>query len=138
MKLPALETDNITELLLKIIKFAKKRRQVLMENINNVLSPGFIPRDLAVDEFCTLLNNAINEHISNRRLVLYDTDSIKFGMAGSFAIEPIVDSHAHELLGESQGRYLELQINKLLENSLNYKVAKELLEQKQGMFPIFE
>jgi len=137
MKLPVLQTDNVTELLLKIIKFTKRRQEVLTENINNVHSPGFVPRDLAVDEFCTLLNNAISEHILNRRLILCDTDSIKFGAAGSFDTKPIIDSFANDLLKENRDRYLELQINKLLENSLNHKVARQLLKQKQEMFSVF-
>lgn len=139
MNLPSLITDNITEILVKIIEFTQTRQKILSRNINNIHSPGFIPKDLAVDEFSDSLNDAIDEHIANRRLVLRDTENIKFGVSGSFKVKPVVDKHARELLEENRDEYIELQINKLLENSLNQRVAAGLLRQKQeGMLSIFE
>ncbi len=130
MKLSSLITDNITELLVKVIEFTRIRQKILTQNINNIHNPGFSPKDLAVDDFSELLTNALNEHITNRRLVLCDTDSIKFGPSGSFEAKPKVDRNAKEMLEEDRDKYLELQINKLLENSLNQRVAAELLKQK--------
>ncbi len=62
MNLPATTTDNITELLIKIIEFTQTRQKILTRNINNIDSFGFEPKDLEVDEFSELLHNAINEH----------------------------------------------------------------------------
>ncbi len=138
MNLTSLITDNVTELLVKIIKFTQTRQKILTQNINNVHNPGFVPKDLAVDEFSELLNNAINEHIRNRRLVLCDTESIKFGTGGSFEVKPITDKYAKELIEENPDEYLELQTNKLFENSLNQKIAAELLKKKEGMVSNFE
>ncbi|MHC4423924.1 MAG: hypothetical protein ACYSWR_04570 [Planctomycetota bacterium] len=138
MNLASLITDNIAELLVKIVEFTQARQKILSRNINNVHSFGFVPEDLAVDEFSQLLGEAIDEHIRNQRLVLRDTESIKFGVSGSFKAKPIVDEYAKELLEESRDEYLELQISKLMENSLNQRVAAELLRQKQGMISIFE
>ena len=133
MNLPSLTTDNITEVLVKIIEFTHTRQKILMRNINNIHNPVYVPKDLAVDEFSDLLNNAINEHIQNQRLVLCDSENIKFGISGNVEAEPITDKYSKELLGENPDEYLELQINKLLENSLNQRVAAELLKLKQGM-----
>ncbi len=138
MNLPLLITDNITELLVKIIEFTQTRQKILTENINNIHSAGFVPKDLAVDEFSDLLNNAINEHIQNQRLVLCDTESIKFGVSGNFEVQPVADKYAKELLEENRDKYLKLQINKLLENLLNQRVATELLRQKKGIVSIFK
>lgn len=138
MNLSSLITDNVTEILVKIIKFTKARKDVLSENISQMSIAGFVPKDLEVDDFSELMNNAINEHIQNRRLVLCDTKNIKFGKEGFFKIEPIVDNHATELLKNDPDEYIELQINKLLENSLNQRVAAELLKQKEGMSLNFE
>ena len=138
MNLPSLITDNITEVLVKIIKFTQTRQKILTQNINNVHSPDFVPKDLAVDEFSELLKNAINEHSRSQRLLLRDTESIKFGVNGSFRVKPAIDKYAQKLFEENRDEYLELQINKLLENSLNQRIAAELLKQKQGMISIFE
>jgi len=131
MNIPLSVTDNITELLVKIIEFTRSRQKVLVMNINNVYNPGFVPKDLAVDEFSELLSDAIDEHARSQRLLLRDTKSIKFGTAGAFEIEPEVDESARVLFENNPDEYLELQINKLLENSLNQRVAAELLRGKQ-------
>ncbi len=131
MNLTSLITDNITEILVKIIEFTRTRQKILTQNITNVNNPGFVPKELAVNEFSGLLNNAIDEHIRNQRLLLRDTENIKFGVKGSFEVKPMIDEHSKELLEENRDEYLELQITKLLENSLNQRVAAELLRQKQ-------
>jgi len=131
MNLSSLVKDNITELLVKIIEFTQVRQKVLTQNINSINRRGFVPKDLAVDEFSHLLNEAIGEHIRSRRLVLRDTENIKFGAHGFFTVKPSVDEYAKELLKENRDEYLELQIDKLLENSLNQRIAAELLKQKQ-------
>jgi len=138
MKLSSLITDSITELLVKIIEFTQTRQKLLARNISNSHSPSFTPQDLAIDEFSELLNRAIHEYIRRQRLVLCDTENIKFGISGSFQVKPVVDRFAKELLEKSRDEYLELQINKLLENSLNQRIAVELLRQKQGMISIFD
>jgi len=131
MNAPTMITDNVTEILVKIIEFTQTRQKILSRNINNIDMSGFVPKDLAVDEFSGLLNTAIDEHVRNQRLVLCDTKNVKFGAAGSFRVEASVDKYAKKLLEENRDEYLELQINKLLENSLNQRVAAELLKQKQ-------
>lgn len=138
MKLPSLTTDNITEILIKIIEFTKTRQKVLTRNINSIYNSGFAPKDLDVEEFSNLLNIAINEYMQSRRLVLCDTENIKFGINGSIKIKPTLDETAKKLLEKDRDEYIELQINKLLENSLNQRVAAELLRQKQRMISTFD
>ena len=136
MNLMSLITDNITEILIKIIKFTQTRQKILIQNIINVQNPGFVPKELEVDEFSDLLNNAIDEHVRNQRLVLRDTENIKFGGSGSIELKPVIDEHGIKLLEEDRDEYIERQISKLWENSINQKVAAELLRQKQGTIPI--
>jgi len=123
-------TDNVTEVLQKVIEFTRRRETVLYQNILNVKTTGFVPKDLAVDEFSKLLSEAVDEHILNHRLVLRDTYNVKFGEEGTFELAPVVDTNAGRLLEQDYDRYLELQIDKLLENSLNQRVAAQLLRQK--------
>ena len=138
MKLQSVVTDNITELLVKIIKFTRARQKVLVRNINSVNVRGFEPKELSVGDFSSLLNNAINEHIENRRLVLCDTENIKFGIGGSVEIKAVTDKFAQDVLEKSRNAYLELQIDKLMENSLNQKIAAVLLRQKSTSFENFD
>lgn len=131
-------TDNITELLVKIIDFTKSRNEVLINNVNNVHASGFIPKDLAAKEFSILMSHAINEHVQNGRLLLCDTENFKFGRDGNFEAKAFTDDDAYELLKTNPDDYLELQVDKLTENTLNQTIAKELLRQKQGVVTIFD
>jgi flagellar basal body rod protein FlgB len=124
-------TDNVTEILFMIIEFTHARQRILAQNIINIHLPGFIPKELEVEGFSDLLNNAIDEHIRSCRLVLCDTENIKFGLGGNLNIKPILDKNSKELLEENQEEYLKLQIKKLTENSYNQMIATELLRQKQ-------
>jgi len=136
MNLTSLLTDNITEILIKIVKFTRTRQKILIQNIINIQNPGFIPKELEVDEFSDVLNYAIDEHVRNKRLVLRDTKNIKFGTRGSIDIKPVVDEYGIKLLEENREEYIERQVHKLWENALNQKLAAELLKQKQGTIPI--
>jgi flagellar basal body rod protein FlgB len=128
-------SDNISEVLVKIIQFTELRRQILHRNMHNLDTPQFVPQDLPVREFAALLDEAVAEHLQNHRLVLRDTTSIRFGSNNAMQVHPQTDAHALTLLGTSRDAYLELQVNKLMENSLNRKVAEELLRQKCGTYP---
>ncbi len=136
MNLSLLITDNIAELLVKIIEFTQIRQKILVQNIYDINSFDFVPKDFLVDEFSDLLDDAIDEHIQNRRLLLRDTANIKFGAGGDIEFKPVIDTYAKEILEENQDEYIKLQINKLLENSLNQRIAAELLRRKQRAISI--
>ena len=138
MNLQSLLTDNVSELLVKIIEFTENRQIVLTRNINCMHISGFVPMDLAVDEFSELLNIALEEHIGIQRLVLCDTENIKFGDDGGLEVRAIVDDCSLKLLEESRDEYIEEQIDRLLENALNQRVAAELLKDRQEVSALFE
>ncbi len=138
MKLESCITDNIAELLLQIVKFTQKRQKVLFANINQMHSSGFIPMDMPLDEFCDQLNLAICEHTQKGRLLMCNTEHIKYQHGGDFDAEPIPDQQAQTLLNANRDEYLETQITKLLENTLNQRLATEMLKQNQQIFSLFD
>ena len=121
-------TDGITELLVNIIEFTNIRQKVLHQNINNMHISDYVPQELPIDEFSELLDDAIDEYIHSRHLPLCDSSNIKFG--GGLYVRSVSDRAALSLLEEDQDKYLESQIDKLMENSLNQRLAAELLRQK--------
>ena len=131
MNLPTMTTDNITEVLFKIINFTQSRQKVLIQNINAMYTAGFAPRDLPVDEFSRLMAQALAEYACSQRLVLRDGENVKFGVNGSFEVTPVIDEEARMLFEQNRDEYLRCQIIKMLENSLNQRIAVDLLKQKQ-------
>ena len=131
MNLPTLTTDNITEVLLKILEFTQSRQKILIQNINTMHSDGFAPRDLPVDEFSRLMAQALAEHARSGRLVLHDGENVKFGTNGSFEATAVIDENAKSLFEQNRDEYIHRQIDKMLENSLNQRITVDLLRQKQ-------
>jgi hypothetical protein len=121
--------DNVSDLLLRVIRFTQLRRAVLQRNIRGMSTPGYVPRDLPVIEFAEVLDNAITEHRQHCRLLFRDTANIRFGLGGTMRIRPLTDEYARALLQANPDEYLTLQINRLLEDCLNQKVAEELMRQ---------
>ncbi len=131
MNLSQTVTDNVTELLHKIVEFTDHRRGVLTKNILNCNIAGFVPRDLDTEEFATVMSCAVSEHIKSKRLLFCDAENIKFGQEGSFDSIAVVDEEAKMLFEKDINKYLELQMERLLNNLLNSKIARRLLEQRQ-------
>ena len=131
MNLPAIATDNVTELLIKIIEFSQARQKILIKNINLANNKGFVPKDLPAEEFSCVLNTALDSHIDNQHLVLQDTENVKFGSAGNFEVNATEDKCSLALLKSSRDEYFELQVKKLFENSLSQRAAAEMLKHKQ-------
>lgn len=123
--------DNICDLLLKVIEFTRRRHVLLSENVANIHVNGFQPLDFPVEEFSNLINDAIAEQICNKILVLRDSELVKFGEDGDFEIKSIVDEKALSLFNNNISAYLELQAKKISENSINHRLARDLLKERQ-------
>jgi hypothetical protein len=121
--------DNVSDVLLRIVRFTQLRRVILNRNICGIDVPGYVPRDLPVVEFAGVLDNAIAEHRRHHRLLFRDTANIKFGAGGTLRVRPLTDEYARTLLRANRDEYLALQINRLLEDWLNQKVAEELIQE---------
>ena len=131
MKLSTTTIDNITEVLTRIVEFTDRRRDVLTRNLFDYQTADFLPKDLPVCQFAECMTEAVSEHIRSKRLLLCDRKNVSFGEAGSFDVDPIVDSKAKDLLKSNTKDYLQMQIRKLSENLMNNRIAVELLKQKQ-------
>ena len=123
----ALADDNISDLLLKVVSFTGARRKIILQNIKNLNRPGFVPKDLPSAEFADSLNTALNEHITRRRLLLCDGKNVSFGQNGGFELKTVIDKKAEAVLKRDKDKYIEMQTGKLVENTLNQKLATVLL-----------
>ena len=132
MDLSSTTTDNVTEILVKIIEFTERRHGLLTNNILGINEPDFVPKDMDVTGFADLMGEAVSEHVRSQRLLLRDSNNIKFGASGNFKCKAIIDNHARHILTKDAKAYMQLQMKKLSENTLNNEVANRLLEHKQS------
>ncbi|RKY07116.1 MAG: hypothetical protein DRP66_07400 [Planctomycetota bacterium] len=131
MNISLTAADNITEVLSKILEFTERRRALITQNIMNVNTPGYEPKDMDVTEFADLMAQAISEHIYSQRLLLCDGKHVHFGREGSFETTSLIDERAAELLATDSREYLRYQTAKLSENLLNSHVAAGLLDRRE-------
>lgn len=131
MKTETQTIDNITEVLLRIIDYTERRRDVLTRNIFDYRTDNFCPQDLPETEFAQRMTEAVSEHLRSARLLFCDSDHIRFGGGGVFEISPVADEKSQALLRTSVRDYLKHQIQKLSENLMNNRIAAELLRHQQ-------
>jgi flagellar basal body rod protein FlgB len=119
--------SHLVDILEKIIDFTNLRDRIITDNILNVNKPNFEPHDVDAGEFADVMAEALKEYIANNRLILRDSNSIKFTENGSFECLPVCDKYAKKLFQNNIQQYIELQIARLSENLLNCRIAKEML-----------
>lgn len=124
-------SDNITEVLTRIVEFTDRRNKLIKQNIANANSDNYTPTDLDDAAFADLMANAVAEHISSNRLLLIDSENFKFGPEGKFESFPVPDYEAKKLLASDTKLYIKHQLKKMSENILNKKIASKMLLQKQ-------
>jgi flagellar basal body rod protein FlgB len=138
VKLSPPATDNLTELLSRIIDFTDRRKEILTRNLFDYRSSNFVPKDLPVHEFADTLTHALAEHIRNKRLLLEDRQNVHFYGNGDFDAAATVDKEASVLLEDDPQAFVQEQIHKLSENLIHNRLATELLRlkhQKESPFP---
>ncbi len=132
MNLLSLVPDNLTEVLLKILRFTELRHKVLYRNLQSAEEAGFRPQDMPAAEFASVLDHAVAEHLQSHRLVFRDTDNVRFGPSGSMELRASVDEHADTLLHADHQAYVQYEKKLCRENALNRLVAEGLLEMACG------
>ena len=137
MKIETETIDNITEVLLRIIDYTERRRDVLTRNIFDYRRDNYSPQDLPESEFALRMTEAISEHICSERLLFCDSEHIQFYGNGVFEIQPVPDPAAKDLLHRNVRDYLKLQIQKLSENLMNNRIAAELLRHQQQRHSVY-
>ena len=130
MKIKDRQTDNVIEVLCKILEFTNRRGKVLHNNIVNIGTEDYRPADLDAVTFADLMSQALSEHLISNRLILIDSEHIKFGPNGTFEALPVIDVKACQLLDVDTKQYLKQQMKKLSENQKNKKAAAQLIQQK--------
>lgn len=132
MNLLSLVPDNLTEVLLKILRFTELRHKVLYHNLQGADDAGFRPQDMPAAEFASVLDHAVAEHLQSHRLAFRDTDNVRFGPSGSMELRTTVDERADTLLRTDRKAYVEYEKQLCRENALNRLVAEGLLEMSCG------
>ena len=113
----------------RLAQFSGQRHRVVMNNIANLSTPYYRPKDLSVDEFRKTLGEAIERRERsanpNGKLDIRDTRHLDFHRDGIVAeAEP---SHENLMFHDRNDRSLEHEMQKLAENAMVYNASLQLM-----------
>lgn len=114
----------------RVVQFTQARHRVLTDNIANLSTPYFKPRDLSPASFQATLRDAIDQRRTRPNptagpLALRDTDELRFERAGLGAHPK--PSHQGILFHDQNNRDLERTMQHLAENTLMHNTAIEVM-----------
>lgn len=120
-----------TRMLEQAVSFTEQRHNVLLENIANVSTPGYVQKDLSVSDFQSSLRSALNQRNAslNDAFNPESTDSVDFGPGSSVSASP------HEVMTspvfhDKGVRGIESLMGDLADNAIAHNTATQLLKYK--------
>jgi flagellar basal-body rod protein FlgB len=80
-----LVTSNQIDLLERTVSFTEQRHKLILENLANVDTPGYVQKDVSVQDFQKSLSDAIEKTRQSFSASLdpEDTDTVQFGGSGN-------------------------------------------------------
>ncbi|QDU33162.1 Flagellar basal body rod protein FlgB [Poriferisphaera corsica] len=120
----------------RFVQFAGERHRVLTNNIANLDTPYFKPRDLSVNSFQAELSKAIGDRREQKNplrgeLNLMETDQIRFGKD---RIETKPEAMNEGIMfHDRNNRDLEVTMKDLAENAIAHNAGVELLKNQFEM-----
>ena len=124
-----------TRMLEQAVNFTEQRHQVLLENIANVSTPGYVQKDLSVPQFQASLRAAVEQ----RHTSLNDAfDPQSGGDAGIADDASQLYSAPHEVMAsplfhDRGARGVESLMGDLADNAIAHNTATQLLKYKYDM-----
>lgn len=128
--------DGAMPTLERVVQFTHQRHRVLSDNVANLSTPYFKPRDLSPRSFQAAMRDAIDRRRSSTNplsgpLRLDDTDELRFDADG-LKTRPR-PSHQGILFHDQNNRDLERTMQSLAENTLAHNTAVEVLRNEYSI-----
>lgn len=112
----AVTSTHVDVLLSGIIRLTTARSRLIIKNLVCKDEPGFIPHDLPIEQIADHLDTALD--LANG-LLLWQIESVR----------PQPDPYACHLLQMDPTGYVRYQKDRLIENLLNQRIARRMLDQ---------
>jgi len=118
-----------------LMRFSGARHRLIAHNIANISTPGFIQKDVSVQDFQRSLAKAIESRREGAggglagRLALESTDEVEIGPNGAMTLDPRTP-HGGILFHDRNNRDIERLMQDNAENMGVFRVASELLRNR--------
>lgn len=113
------------------MRLAGQRQKLIAHNIANISTPDFRPLDVSIDDFRSVLRDAVHQRRRETggmhgQLKLESTTELKFGRRGELALNPKTPQ-GNILFQDRNNRDLERMMQDLAENAAVFRTAGELM-----------
>ena len=127
----SLVSSSTIRMLEQTLSFTEQRHNVLLENIANASTPGFVQRDLSVNEFQDSLRQAVLRHreSTNGDYRAESGPTITFYGASRVAAQP-VEAPNSVAFHDRGVRSMEYLMSQLADNALAHNMTAQLLKGK--------
>jgi flagellar basal-body rod protein FlgB len=115
------------------VNFTEQRHEVIMENIANVDTPGYIQKDVSTSEFQSALRDAIDKQQHSYALSLdpQDTRHVQFGPGNSVQVTP-TEPRDVTAFHDRGVRSMEQLMGDLADNAEAHNMATAFLKDRYG------
>ncbi len=133
--LDSLISSPAIKMLEQTLNFTEQRHNVLIEDISNVDTPGYVQKDVSVDQFQQSLQSALakTRASNNDAYSPESNDSVEFDANGTdIAVKPAnaINSVAFHDRGVRNMEYLMTQ---LADNAMGHNTVTQLLKNRYDM-----
>lgn len=117
-------------LLERTVNFTEQRHQLILENLANVSVPGYLQKDVSVNEFQQSLAKtvALQHQVNDTNLTPKDTSTIRF-QGNSVTLKPKPVTSAQPFYDRG-ARSMEELMGQLADNATAHNVATAMLKGK--------
>jgi flagellar basal-body rod protein FlgB len=111
----------------QVVQFTAQRHQVLVNNIANLDTPGYVAQDLSMSDFQDALAKALGDQQAGGGPLMLSGRQVKTDSAGRLTTTPQPVSDLSVTFHDKGTRQVEKEMTALAENTLTYNIAAELL-----------
>jgi flagellar basal-body rod protein FlgB len=127
----SLVTSSGIRMLEQTLNFTEQRHQVLVENIANASTPGYVQRDLSVSEFQNSLRDAVRRKRQSNTGAYEPRSGNTISFYGSSGVSAEAMEETNSVVFHDRGiRSMEYLMSEMADNAIAHNMAAQLLRGK--------
>jgi flagellar basal-body rod protein FlgB len=133
MLIGSVTNDGALPVLEKLAAFTEGRHRVLLENVANLDTPGYRPKDVGLGQFQAALAEAAQRRSGKGdALQVGEQSGWRWDSDGSLKLQPQEVGPENILFHDGTNASVERQMSELVKNAMTHQVAVELLRRSYG------
>ncbi len=131
----ALLSDPSVRMLEQTVSFTEQRHNALLEDIANASTPGYVQKDLSVQEFQKSLKRAVAQKRAslNGAFEPESSENVQFEAGGSGVTAKAVENPTSVAFHDRGVRSMEYLMSEMADNALAHNMAAQFLKSRYDL-----